>query len=165
MTDEKAPYGYCTNCAEPFDRPYTHCPFCNAVNPHLEEDLQKKKTSVEERLAAQMAANRQWADQNRAEVQAEVDARIEQNLAEMKSLKRPTLNSKSTGSAASQATGASAAGTDPALGEDLGRAFGMKPAAASGKSGSSGSGTGLLIGILAIGGLILLGVGLWMLLH
>ena len=81
--EERAKYGYCPNCAEPFDRPYTHCPFCNAVNPHLEKDLAKKKDAIQERLEQQMKANREWADQNRAEVKMQVDAQIDQNLKEM----------------------------------------------------------------------------------
>ena len=85
MSEERATYGYCPNCGEAFDRPYTHCPFCNAPNPHLEQDLAKKKDSINDKLREQMEANRKWADANRAEVKAEVDARIEQNLKEMKS--------------------------------------------------------------------------------
>lgn len=141
MSEEKAPYGYCPNCAEPFDRPYTHCPFCNAVNPHLEQDLEKKRANTNDRLQAQLEANRQWVDQNRAEVTAEVDARIEQNLADMKKSLR-------SGKFPSNSTTAS------------------KPASkvAAGSTGGRGL-SGGIIALLILGGAVLLGVGLWLLLH
>ena len=84
MSEERAKYGYCPKCGEPFERPYTHRPFCNAPNPHLDQDLAKKKDAINEQLQKQLQANREWADANRAEVKAQVDAQIDQNLREMK---------------------------------------------------------------------------------
>ncbi|MBR6254198.1 MAG: hypothetical protein IKR22_02060 [Clostridiales bacterium] len=83
MAEERAKYGYCPKCGEPFERPYTHCPFCNAVNPHLEQDLEKKRQNSDELLKKQLEANREWVNQNRAEVKMQVDAQIDQNLREM----------------------------------------------------------------------------------
>ena len=54
MAEERAKYGYCPKCGEPFERPYTHCPFCNAVNPHLEQDLEKKRQNSDELLKKQL---------------------------------------------------------------------------------------------------------------
>ena len=160
MTEEKAPYGYCTNCAEPFDRPYTHCPFCNAVNPHFEQDLEKNKIYTEEKLRAQMEANRQWVDNNRAEVTAEVDARIEQNLQEMKqAVRNPSSFTKSQ----KKTTAVTQVKSTPVVNpeDNLGYAFGMKP----GNTGAKGNSSCLLWALLAVGGVILLGVGLFLLLH
>ena len=97
MSEERATDGYCPNCGEAFDRPYTHCPFCNAVNPHLEKDLAKKKDAVNEKLQQQLKANREWVDANRAEVKAQVDAQIEQNLREMKQQVKSTTDSVTKG--------------------------------------------------------------------
>lgn len=97
MAEERAKYGYCPKCAEPFDRPYTHCPFCNAPNPHLEKDLQKSRENADAKLKAQLEANRQWVDANRAEVKAETDARIEQNLREMNQQIKTTTGSVTKG--------------------------------------------------------------------
>ena len=99
MAEERAKYGYCPKCGEPFERPYTHCPFCNAVNPHLEKDLAKKKDAIQERLEQQMKANREWADQNRAEVKMQVDAQIDQNLREMNSQIKDTTGAFTKGKA------------------------------------------------------------------
>ena len=152
---EKAPYGYCTNCAEPFDKPYTHCPFCNAVNAHFEKDIEKSKQNFQDKLAKQMEANREWAAQNQAEVTAEVDARIEQNLAEMKQqLRNPKslLKNGKTNQAATSITPA------PRPEDNLGRAFGMKPQNQAQKGNSSC----LLWALLVLGGIVLLVIGLWL---
>ncbi len=82
--EERAPYGYCENCAEPFNKPYTHCPFCNTPNRNLEKQLQNAKSRTELLLEKQMLENRAWADANREEVTAMVDAQHEANLKEMK---------------------------------------------------------------------------------
>jgi predicted ATP-dependent serine protease len=95
--EERAKYGYCPKCGEAFDRPYTHCPFCNEVNPHLEQDLAKKKDAVSEKLQQQLKANREWADANRAEVKAQVDAQIDQNLREMNQQIKTTTGSVTKG--------------------------------------------------------------------
>lgn len=87
--EEKARYGYCENCAEPFDKPYTHCPFCNMPNNNLEKQLQKSKSRTEELLEKQMRENRAWADANAAEVNAMVDAQHEAALGEMKKKLNP----------------------------------------------------------------------------
>ncbi|MBQ5968270.1 MAG: hypothetical protein IJL60_10920 [Clostridiales bacterium] len=97
MAEERAKYGYCPKCGEPFERPYTHCPFCNEANPHLDQDLTKKKDAVSEQLERQMKANREWADQNRAEVKMQVDAQIDQNLREMKQQVKSTTDSVTKG--------------------------------------------------------------------
>jgi len=89
VSEEKALYGYCENCAEPFNKPYTHCPFCNAPNKNLEKQLQKAKSRTEELLEKQMMENRAWADANAEEVNAMVDAQHEANLAEMKQKLNP----------------------------------------------------------------------------
>ena len=97
MAEDRAKYGYCPKCGEPFERPYTHCPFCNEVNPHLEQDLAKKKDAVSEKLQQQLKANREWADANRAEVKAQVDAQIDQNLREMNQQIKTTTGSVTRG--------------------------------------------------------------------
>ncbi|MBO4651620.1 MAG: hypothetical protein J5653_10560 [Clostridiales bacterium] len=97
MSEERAKYGYCPKCGEPFKRPYTHCPFCNAPNPHLDQDLEKKKDAINEQLQKQLQANREWADANRAEVKAQVDAQIDQNLREMKQQVKSTTDSVTKG--------------------------------------------------------------------
>ena len=99
MAEERAKYGYCPKCAEPFDRPYTHCPFCNEVNPHLEKDLQKSRENADARLKAQLEASRQWVDANRAEVKMQVDAQIEQNLREMNQQIKDTTGAFTKGKA------------------------------------------------------------------
>ena len=166
MSEEKAPYGYCPQCGEGFDKPYTHCPFCNAPNPHLEKDLETKKTRVEEQLAAQMAANRAWADLNREEVTMQVDAQIEQNLEEMKTQLNPlkkksgsssssTLGSGNTTTSGLRKTGSttSASSTDPNInGVEMPKGI------------SYGCG-GALKWILVLAGVALLGIGLWLLLR
>lgn len=101
MTDEnteKKPYGFCENCAEPFDKPYTHCPFCGAVNKRLDQQLQDTKSRTEELLRKQMQANREWAAANRKEVNDMVDAQHEANLKEMKSKLPFGSSGKSTSS-------------------------------------------------------------------
>lgn len=101
MTDEnteKKPYGFCENCAEPFDKPYTHCPFCGAVNKRLDQQLQDTKSRTEELLRKQMQANREWAAANRKEVNDMVDAQHEANLKEMKSKLSFGSSGKSTSS-------------------------------------------------------------------
>ncbi len=98
--EERAKYGYCPKCGEAFDRPYTHCPFCNEVNPHLDQDLQKKKDAISEQLEKQMKANREWADANRAEVKMQVDAQIDQNLKEMKQQVKDTTGAFTKGTGA-----------------------------------------------------------------
>ena len=97
MAEDRAKYGYCPKCGEPFERPYTHCPFCNAVNPHLEKDLEKKRQSSDELLKKQLEANREWVNQNRAEVKMQVDAQIDQNLREMNSQIKDTTGAFTKG--------------------------------------------------------------------
>ena len=132
---EKALYGYCQNCAEPFDRPYTHCPFCNKPNPNLDKQLKLKQQMADQRLQEQLAKNREWVDANRAEVQAETDARIEQNLQDMKQ----TLRGK---------------GSLPKSGTKTAKA----------KSAASGSGS-FPYGLLIVIGGVILAVGLFLLLR
>ena len=163
-SEERALYGYCPKCGEGFDKPYTHCPFCNAPNPHLDQDLETKKTRVEELLAAQMAANRAWADMNREEVAMQVEAQQEQNLQDMKEQLNP-FKKKSGSSSTSGLTSenpttsglsrvgspSSAASTDPnGVEMPKGVAYGC---------------AGALKWILLLGGLALLGIVLWFLLH
>ena len=102
MSEEKQPYGFCENCAEPFDKPYTHCPFCGKPNLRLDQQLQSAKSRTEELLQQQMKANREWAAANRKEVNDMVDAQHEANLKEMKAKLTPSFGSsaKSTGAAA-----------------------------------------------------------------
>ena len=97
MSEDRAKYGYCPKCGEAFDRPYTHCPFCNEVNPHLEKDLAKSRDNADARLKAQLEANRQWVDANRAEVKMQVDAQIDQNLREMNQQIKTTTGSVTKG--------------------------------------------------------------------
>ena len=154
---EKAPYGYCTNCAEPFDKPYTHCPFCNAVNSHFEKDIEKSKQNFQDRLSKQMEANREWTAQNQAEVTAEVDARIEQNLAEMKQQLRNPKNLLKSEKAKTPVPSITPA---PRPEDNLGRAFGMKPQNPNQKGNSSC----LLWVLLVLVGIVLLVAGLWLIL-
>ncbi|MBP5492736.1 MAG: hypothetical protein J6Y08_07815 [Clostridiales bacterium] len=135
--EERAPYGYCTNCAEPFNRPYTHCPFCNKPNPHFDQDLKKSHLNNQDKLISQLQANRAWVDANRAEVLAETDARIEQNLQDMKQTLRGKGSSFKT----------------------------AKPAkAAKAATAKSGGIPGILIAALILGGIALLIIGLVILL-
>lgn len=96
MSEEKQPYGFCENCAEPFDKPYTHCPFCGKPNLRLDQQLQSAKSRTEELLQQQMKANREWAAANRKEVNDMVDAQHEANLKEMKAKLKPSLGSSGT---------------------------------------------------------------------
>ena len=104
---EKKPYGFCENCAEPFDKPYTHCPFCGAVNKRLDQQLQDTKSRTEELLRKQMQANREWAAANRKEVNDMVDAQHEANLKEMKSKLTPSFGSSAKSAGAATGKGGS----------------------------------------------------------
>ncbi len=165
-SEEKALYGYCPKCGEGFDKPYTHCPFCNAPNPRLDQDLETKKTRVEELLAAQMAANRAWADMNREEVAMQVEAQQEQNLQDMKAQLNPLNRRKTAGSSTpglpseNTTSGLNRVGsTSPATPTDPANGVEMPKGIAYGCGGA-------LIWILVLlGGLALLGIVLWFLLH
>ena len=140
---EKALYGYCQNCAEPFDRPYTHCPFCNKPNPNLDKQLKLKQQMTDDRLMEQLAKNREWVDANRAQVQAETDARIEENLQDLKQ----TLRGKGSLSKSSNSA---------------------KPVTAAGNASksvaSASGGKSFPYGLLIVIGGVILAVGLYLLL-
>ncbi|MBR5975487.1 MAG: hypothetical protein IK020_09945 [Clostridiales bacterium] len=175
MSDERATYGYCPKCGEGFDKPYTHCPFCNAPNPHLEKDLETKKSKIEEQLAAQMAANRAWADLNREEVTMQVDAQIDQNLQEMKNQLNPLK--KKSGSSTSNLTSGNTTTSGLSSGETRGSGLrsskSTMPASAADPNSNGvemprgiayGCG-GALKWILILAGAAILGIGLWLLLR
>jgi len=84
MSEEREALGYCENCGEPFYKPELNCPFCRASNKRMDQQIRKMKERSGDQLIRQMAENRAWAENNRAEVQDMVDAIHEQNLKEMK---------------------------------------------------------------------------------
>ena len=127
------------------------------MNSHFEKDIEKSKQNFQDRLSKQMEANREWAAQNQAEVTAEVDARIEQNLAEMKQQLRNPKNLLKSEKAKTPVPSVTPA---PRPEDNLGRAFGMKPQNPNQKGNSSC----LLWVLLVLGGIVLLAVGLWMVL-
>ncbi|MBO4474557.1 MAG: hypothetical protein J5750_06555 [Clostridiales bacterium] len=176
MSEERATYGYCPNCGEAFDRPYLHCPFCNAPNPHFEEDLAKKKDATSDLLEKQMAANRAWADLNREEVTMQVDSQIEQNLEEMKNRLNP-LKKKSGSSSTSNLTSGNTTTSGLSSGETRGSGLrsskSTMPASAADPNSNGvemprgiayGCG-GALKWILILAGAAILGIGLWLLLR
>lgn len=161
--EERAPYGYCPKCGEGFDKPYTHCPFCNAPNPHLEQDLATKKSKVEEQLAAQMAANRAWADLNREEVTMQVDAQIEQNLEEMKNQLNPLK--KKSGSASTSSLNSANTTTSGLTRVKSTASPSTDPNGVEMPKGIAYGCGGALKWVLILAGAAILGIGLWLLLR